>query len=165
MKTSRLFISMPVVLRNFDVLKAAFSPVMRGRWSSENQLHATLLFLGERLDETEVLKRLEHFTCKLPASLKLTALSLLERRILYAGVEGDLQEIHEDLCRLFELPPKALLLHVTLMRVKEMTDAVNGALLLETLKPEGCVLPHIDLMRSELFPDGARYTRVRRIVL
>ncbi len=150
---------MPVVLTNFDALKKAFSPLLEGRW-----MHLTLLFLGERFDIAEALTRLENFTCKRTVPLPLGRVSHFDNRIFYAGVEGDMQTLHEALCGVFGVPSQKLLLHVTLMRIKKIVDMEAYARLQETIKPEGFVMPHIDLMQSQLHPEGARYTLVKRLV-
>ena len=142
-------------------------------------LHLTLRFLGDIDDEQvpALIEALRAATRRAPASLVLAGggafPSPVRPRVLWAGLRGDLEELH-DLARAVEqavvaagLPPEPRPFHphVTLGRVKGRVPrrVVDE---LAALPDLGEVpLDAVVLYESELLPEGARHTVVHRFPL
>lgn len=157
---ARLFLGIPVRLDAYEAIRKHLSPLLRGRWVEESQLHLTLAFLGERFTPCEVLQRLEGCDISFEAAA-LTHLGYFGRsHILYAGTEHpSLQQLASRIQKALELPAAKLTPHITLMRVKaikererfhEELDVFGGHRL-------GILERRIVLYESTLYPTGARY--------
>jgi 2'-5' RNA ligase len=166
---SRLFLGIPAVLDDYNALQEALSPFCEGRWIVPEQLHLTLLFIGDRMSETEVLSRLQtvNFTFT-PSALQ--GVAMFERnRILHLRTQNpSLQFLYERINQTLELPkPKKLHPHVTLMRCKKVHHkktfkerlAEYGSTVFGSLEPK------VALYESTLHHDGARYRIVKEWVL
>lgn len=162
-----------------DDLRAARADV---NWVKPENFHLTLKFLGEveerRIEEVER-------TCAEAASaarkfdLKLEGVGLLphrrQPRVVYVAVGGqvgELSELHraveEKLGAVgFEKEARAFKPHITMGRVKSPQRARELVALCEAqqLAPREFAVGEIALMRSELHPTGARYTRLGQAAL
>jgi RNA 2',3'-cyclic 3'-phosphodiesterase len=156
----------------------------RVSWVPPKNMHLTLVFLGDvdasRVSSIgEVLQQAvtsyEPFEIRLQGSGAFPSLN--RPRVLWVGVSGALdalQSVHVRLTNgLAEVglqgDTKPFSPHLTLGRVKDDRDpllrAVTSTLVSETIQVEPFTVSEILLMRSELDPQGARYTTLHRAPL
>ncbi|MBI5055953.1 MAG: RNA 2',3'-cyclic phosphodiesterase [Nitrospirae bacterium] len=152
------------------------------RWVRTEGIHLTLRFLGniEDKDADKIVKIIEG-TCK-----KYTAFNLELRgagvfpnmkspRVLWVGVTGNgafiklQQEIEDGMASLgFEKEDRRFTPHLTLGRFRSMSgkDALLNAIESHKESRLGVIeVRAVYLMRSDLSPAGAKYTRVAEIPL
>jgi 2'-5' RNA ligase len=180
----RLFlaINLPVKLR--AKILAALEPVRdaapRLSWARDDQLHLTIKFLGEQPDSR--VEQLEAVLATIAARhgaplLQLGGVGAFPNfsapRVVWLGVapEPRLELIHHDVevaCGTLGIPVdgRPFRPHVTLARVRD-SDRADGGMLrglseaARLVEFEAEVIGHsVDLMRSELLPDGARHTTI-----
>jgi 2'-5' RNA ligase len=161
-------------------LRGALLPL---RWVATDALHVTLLFLGEvdapRTEElsgglVEVGARHSPFGIELS---RVGAFPNLRRpRVLWIGVrdDGSLRRIQEDVAATFErmgfaLEARDYSPHLTIARVRNDARAPAfaslPALAAETAYESRLDVNTIDLMRSHLRREGARYERLAAVSL
>lgn len=149
------------------------------RWGKSNQLHVTLKFFGDvpvsRLEELNgELKRV--CAAHRPFLLVLEQLGCFPNvrspRVIWMGLAGDLEKlaslqraIEKDLRGFGDhLEERDSHPHLTLGRVRAETGrtAQVGAAIerAEVGRLGEWMVNEIDLLQSELLPDGARYTRL-----
>ena len=131
----RLFVALPVGHQVVAALAGLAEPGSSGwRWVKPEAMHLTLAFLGEVAEERVAAaeRALGEGAAAAPA-LDLTAGGIggfpdeRRARVLWAGVGGDLEALHDLQGRLagclrdegFELDPKPYRPHVTLARSRE----------------------------------------------
>ena len=175
------------VLDRVGQVQAELKPAARGgavRWAAAGQIHLTLKFLGNIASAS--LPELEAALHRAGAGInpfELRAEGLggfpdLQRpRVLWAGLAGELSSLHAlqtNVLRETEAwgkpEERAFHAHLTLGRVKDCRPRELRELL---AKIESMPAPQlgrwlvneIHLMRSELSPDGSRYTCLARIAL
>jgi len=186
----RAFVAIPIPTPLIDALEKTQSLFQARlekdavRWSRAEQLHLTLGFLGDIragiVDElTDVIRR----ACE---SVTPFALSLAGRgcfptagnpRVIWVGVEGDLEELRQfqrrteaatadfgDHSEEKEFHP-----HLTIGRVKasprqarQIRDVIEKVVV---GKLGEWTVQEVDLMRSELRTEGARYSRLASFAL
>jgi len=159
-----------------DVAKRCQKALGEGNWVPEENYHLTVRFLGEVEDGKlpELLKLGADVAKKIPPfSLTLDVLGGFpapkRARVLWVGPKEKspeflrLVELTEEFLQRLGFPPeeKEALPHVTLARFKIPRD------LSAVLGKEVPAIPRVEvesltLMRSELRPEGARYTPVSR---
>lgn len=151
-------------------------------WPKPETFHLTLKFLGEveerRLDE---IKR----ACDAAAdsshvlSLCLAGIGMLPHRsrprVIYSAVEGQVSELgelrrtlEEKLAALgFEREARGFKPHITLGRVKspQRVRELVALCLAKRFATDEFAASEVVLMRSELRPEGARYTPLHRTAL
>lgn len=157
-----------------DTVRARLDSSSRIAWTAAENLHLTLIFLGEveadRIETIDAAVR-NALTHEEGGEVALAGSGVFpswrEPRVLWVGVsEGEplLQRLHarcaEALASL-GFPPESRPFHphLTLGRVKELRDR-NTTLraALETQQPFGrCAATEVVLMESRLHPQGARY--------
>ena len=161
---ARLFIGIPVRLDAYEAIRKHLSPLLRGRWVDDSQLHLTLAFLGERFSLCEVLQRLEGCDMFFEASV-VSRLGYFKRNhILYAATEHpSLQKLALNIQQALELPAVTLTPHITLMRVKTVHDysRFKEARTLFNEHRLGMLERRIVLYESTLHPTGARYRALK----
>jgi len=186
----RAFIALPVaaavqsrlgkVMRELD----AVLPRNAVRWSCPEQIHLTLRFLGETPADSrdEVAQRLR-VACEGSGPLTLHAAEfgvfpeVLRPRVLWIGVAGELEELLKLERRVMEamadfgMPEERdFHAHLTLGRVRKIPSRelrrVVAALAKFRVGELGAwTADCVQLMRSELSPDGSRYTELASIPL
>ena len=175
------------VLTRIGQVQAELKPAARSgavRWAAPEQIHLTLKFLGDIASGSlpELVAAL-HRACAGIGPFELCAEGLgafpdLQRpRVLWAGIAGGLSSLHalqENVLRETEAwgkpEERAFHAHLTLGRVKECGPRELRELvaIMESMSvPEfGCwQVTDLHLMRSELSPDGSRYTCLAAIPL
>lgn len=167
----RLFVALPVGHQVVAALAGLAEPGSSGwRWVKPEAMHLTLAFLGEVAEERVAAaeRALGEGAAAAPA-LDLTAGGIggfpdeRRARVLWAGVGGDLEALHDLQGRLagclrdegFELDPKPYRPHVTLARSREPRALPAG---LDRSRQYGAWrADELLLMESRPGPDGPRY--------
>jgi len=150
-------------------------------WVKPDNMHITVRFLGDLGDSgvrraADSVRRGAGTHQAFPARLGVPgAFPSLERpRILWAGLsEGSdiaialAKSVNLELKRDgFGPPDKPFRPHITLARVRERSQGVEGfRRYAPPQPPEGAVLDRIVVMKSDLHPAGARYTPLEEIRL
>jgi len=180
----RLFVAIPVpeAVRN-EVIRVQrelrrLVPPDAIRWTNPEQFHLTLRFLGDvSSDRVAALKESVHTVCSGESALRLCAQGVgffpntRSPRVVWAGVndgEGrlaDLQKKIESAVQLFTKEPgtERFAGHMTLGRVKflKRPEIEKLAAHAQTVKDRllgEWTAQEIEIIRSELSPEGARYT-------
>ena len=155
------------------------------RWARSEQFHLTLSFLGDvEAERVEALGEALRHACHGFAPLRLSAAGvgcfpdLRRPRVIWAGVfdeTGQLPRLHDAVeggCRDFTIEEKQERFtgHVTLARVKGLNRAGAEALShaaagLKDRRFGEWTAYKIELMQSELLPQGARHTTLADIAL
>jgi 2'-5' RNA ligase len=158
-------------LATFQADLAARLDRSRMRWAKPDQLHLTLLFLGEvpanRLPSAEAsLARVARGSPPLTLATQGLGAFPSPRRpsVLWVGVGGDVDALHAlqqrvalELAWLGLADEKRFRPHLTLARVKSFT----GPLSLESVVPPlSWYAAQLALFESTLSPQGARYRRL-----
>jgi 2'-5' RNA ligase len=180
----RLFVAIPVPEPVRDEIAVAQRELQslapRGvvRWTKPEQMHLTLKFLGGvPADRFEDLKESVQKVCAGRPSLRLRAKGIgffpnaRSPRVIWAGVGdeeerlADLQREIESAVRPFAAEPGAenFVGHLTLGRFKdarrrEIEQLVNLAQAMGDRRFGEWMAREIEIVRSELFPAGARHT-------
>ena len=162
----RLFLALPAVIDDYKTIQDDFSEVITGRWTPQENLHLTLSFYGNQFEQEELIQRLSTLKVKIEPSIIRSLGYFEKRKILYANIENAaLASAYETLNTLFDLPMKNTFVpHVTLMRVKTVVDKDTFSEKLDLCSGQkiGSLGSSLELMQSELHPDGASYTLVKR---
>lgn len=177
----RLFIALnlPSELRTHiaaDVLAPLRSQLPGVRWVREETLHVTLLFLGKRSEaeaqEAQTVMR-EVTAAHASFTTSLAGLGVFpdsaRPRVVWLGLEdsASVQKLHQALMREHArlgvpLEGRAYRPHVTLGRVPPPAEAAVSKALDPALAAVRFAVPvtfgSVDLMQSELTPQGPRYT-------
>jgi 2'-5' RNA ligase len=160
-------------------------PDKGARWTRREQFHLTLRFLGNvAVDRVEELVESVRSVCETFRPLRLTAARLgffpesRSPRVLWIGVEdtdnrlGSLWGALNSATLPFTQEPaeKEFTGHVTLSRFNRLHRADTDALVRATAKYDKSVFgewtaDHLELVRSELRPEGARHTVLAELAL
>lgn len=189
----RVFIALPVpetVRRKLATIRTAFEKEnIPFRWVKPENIHLTLVFLGEvdcALIEA-VGKAMDRVACKcstIPLRVKgLGVFPTIKRpRVLWAGISGEtarLKELKRSLdSRLQTIPglghipdQRSFKAHLTLARIKRMKRQLDVRQLSSAMmQNQSGLSSSIDacmvcLIKSELTPNGAVYTELKRVEL
>jgi 2'-5' RNA ligase len=146
-------------------------------------MHLTLRFLGELAPQRAVgfgRQLPEVVRSGAPLRLRLEGLGTFPSggrpRVVWVGLAGDLgllsglQGAVEELARRFGVPgeERGFHPHLTLGRVREVSKLGPGwrsAVASASVQPVGWTVREVQLMRSELRPEGARYTELASVRL
>ncbi|MDD5456694.1 MAG: RNA 2',3'-cyclic phosphodiesterase [Candidatus Margulisbacteria bacterium] len=160
----RLFIGSFMELKAYAKIKEDFSGCITGKWVEPENLHCTLLFLGDQPDEKIIMENLKSIK-NIVASVSLQGLFMLADRILAVHLEPReelkklYEEITQDLAFLKLKPEKFFLPHVTLCRIKKIKKpSCNGKLkeYEKTVFVKQAVFKPM-LIQSRLTPQGPVY--------
>lgn len=160
----RLFLAVPAFLEDYESLQKQFEGIVEGRWTPEQNLHATILFLGKRFRRSELMERLGEF----PIALEPSTLGPIEywsrSHVLVATLSNDtLFSLSTALAQAFGIETSEPHLHVTLMRVRRRVDPERLSRLLEEgICARGRLSAEVILYNSFLFPEGAKYEPIAR---
>lgn len=187
----RLFVALQVPADVRDALQSVSSDLRRAlrdariAWAKPEQLHLTLKFLGNvDAERVSALVSGLRAACAGFAPLRLQATGLgffpnsRSPRVIWVGVDdrdqhlGELQASIETALQDFtaEKPDSRFHGHLTLGRVKDMRREDAETLVARAAALKARVLGEwpadsVDLMRSELSPQGARHTLVEAVPL
>ncbi len=153
------------------------------RWVAPENFHITLLFLGEQPEGRlgAIREALQQASTGVePFTIQVQGLGVFPSwhrpQVLWSGVEqgtASLTQLAQRLQQnLLETPErKPFHAHITLARIKEQGQSDLAKRLLMQVEPRKNHLfgayeaSHISLMRSELTPQGSRYTELERFEL
>lgn len=157
-----------------------------GRWVSPDSIHLTLKFLGNvpvnRVDE---LRQAIHLACEsfAPFHISLTSLRCFPNarrlRVIWVGVGGDLEtlmrlqrSVESELNRIgFKPEKRGFTPHLTLARIRNRARRHEREEMGELISTEqvdataSMTVREVSLIRSDLKPSGAVYTRLAAIPL
>ena len=180
----RLFVAIPIpgavrnkMIRVQQELRR-LAPRDAVHWTKPEQFHLTLRFLGDvSSDRVVALKESVHTVCSGASALHLCAQGIgffpntRSPRVIWAGINGggrhlvDLQKKIENAVRQFTEEPggENFAGHVTLGRFKHFKRQEIVELTIRAQAMKGQVFgewtaQEIEIIRSELSPEGARYT-------
>ncbi len=163
---NRLFLALPAILDDYDAIQSDFAEALEGRWVPPENLHLTLSFFGSADDPDALAEKLSSLKMKLTPSVIGGMGCFVRKKILFATVENpSLEALYKEVNTFFELPVRrAFVGHVTLMRFKKIVDEAKFYEALELYRDRriGSLGAHPLLMQSMLFPDGAKYSEIRR---
>jgi 2'-5' RNA ligase len=161
----RLFLAQSAAPDDYSALQARFDPCIKGRWRTESSLHATVLFLGKRFTQEEIITTVSQCDYTLEDAVLNGVGRFAHNRIFYAAaVHPTLVETYHTLSEAFAMAhSRPYLPHITLMRYKAIDtvcfehacDALGGLRL-------GTVGGPLKLMKSTLTPEGAVYELVHQ---
>jgi RNA 2',3'-cyclic 3'-phosphodiesterase len=156
----RLFVAVAPPDDVLDQVAALARPERPGvRWTTREQWHVTLRFLGEVAEPATVEAALRG-TSLPSARMRIgPAVAALGRHVVMLPVDG-LEElaavVHAATAAVGEVDHRPYRGHLTLARVKRgSTAALTG----QGFDAEAPV-EHVELLRSRLGPDGAQYERL-----
>lgn len=157
---TRLFLAVPVRLYNYGQIQKDFANILEGKWRDEEHLHVTITFLGKNFEPDALIEQLSSFDWSFHVS-ELTTFDYFDKsRVLVALTQNSsLNRLYERLQPLLGLEDSTLFPHVTLIRVKKITDTDLFFKRLQTsqAKTIGILESKVALYQSTLHSDGARY--------
>ncbi len=162
----RLFIASPAIFYDYTALLRDFSQVMEGRWVDETDLHLTWIFLGEQDSADPWRNRLQRITpLDCPAHLKGLGSFGRPPRIFHAKSKEPIlyhkaMQMQRTGFNFYRFTP-----HVTLCRIKRITDWRGYKELLETYREKiiGEIKTEIVLYESNLCSDGVIYRKIEAV--
>jgi RNA 2',3'-cyclic 3'-phosphodiesterase len=188
--TCRLFVALPLAgsvaapLRQVQTRLGGEPGGHAVRWTHAAQLHLTLAFLGDvHLDRVPELCRLLETACDGTESflLRLQGLGCFPLRgpvrVVWVGIQGALESlgalqisVGQKLSSLgSHQQTKPFLPHLTIGRIRageHHSGALRASLAaLSAVEVGDWPISEVVLMRSELHPEGARYTRLLTVAL
>jgi 2'-5' RNA ligase len=163
---NRLFLAIPALIDDYEAVQRAFSGAIRGHWIPPEKLHLTLSFFGTAFEQEALIEGLSSLSFDLQPSPIRGFGYFARNRVFYANVENPaLEELYKQVNSLFEIPTKrGFVGHVTMMRFKEILDQdrLDEQLTLSRDEEVGRLETHPLLMASELHPEGAIYSVLKR---
>lgn len=159
----RLFIASPVTLDDYEAVKKDFEGIFEGKWTKEENLHLTWIFLGETEHKTPILNKLKILT-PLESEVQISKLGYFGRppKVFYAKAESEVlyskaREFKEAGFKLYRFKP-----HITLCRIKVIHDYKAYKEMMKSYREKmlGKILPQIDLYKSTLTQKGAYYEKL-----
>lgn len=189
-ETERLFlaIALPDCVRNrlAESVRAVAESTVKVRWVPEENVHITLKFLGDTSPDqrAEIVTAMERVITRVQSfSLAVTGVKLVRWRrkphmvwAMVADPDERLPRLHGRMERLLERSgfareTRSYSPHITLARVSEGISPLEQRVLeewasgLRDMPPIPFDVDMVDLMKSELQPRGAKYTRCKRFKL
>lgn len=164
----RLFIAIPAKIDNFQILQKEFNTIIEGKYSLEEQLHLTVVFLGDLFSEDEIVKKLQSVDFSFTVSSVKGIGYFDQSKVLVGLCENDsIEALRIRLCHALNMEcNNHYHLHVTLMRVKKNLDPIQFQQVMNRFEKEiGSLEPRLILYRSHLTPNGARYIPLKEFVL
>jgi len=159
----RLFLAQSASLDDYRALQERFDPCIKGRWRTEDSLHATVLFLGKRFTKEEIIATVSQCDFALEDAVLGGVGRFAHNRIFYAAaVHPTLVETYHVLAEAFAMEHgRPYVPHITLMRYKAIDTVCFEN---ECEKPGdrrlGTIGGALKLMKSTLTPEGAIYETV-----
>jgi 2'-5' RNA ligase len=149
-----------------ELKKILASTGLRIQWTDPETFHITLLFLGDisPVSVEEVSRRLEKTAQKFPEiGTSLTGPGLFKKSgAVWVGIDvpPPLFELQKEIAAVLDMEPGRFHAHVTLGRIKAGRADQKFFKRLEKInvEPVSFGVVAIELVKSELLPDGARHT-------
>lgn len=173
----RIFIAVPLSESVKKQLQKLQVPADYVRWQSPEQMHITLKFLGELSDdEVSGLKQALTGISMTSFNLKVQQIGMFTRndipQVIWVGVAPDeqitqLYKAVEARCASlgFETDKRPFLPHITLGRVKRNIQRKQVKNLLDNTEPVSFSVDSFGIYKSELHPDGAIHTLLKKFPL
>jgi len=158
----RLFIASPIILDDYASIKEDFKGIIEGKWTQEDHLHLTWVFLGEVKEIEPIIDKLSNIT-PMECEVSIAELGYFGRppKIFFAKTEEKLlydkaREFKNTGFDLYRFKP-----HITLCRINAIRDYKSYKETLKTYKEKrlGTILPEISLYQSTLIKEGSLYER------
>lgn len=156
----RLFIASPVILDNYASIKEDFKDIIDGKWTDENKLHLTWVFLSEHPTLSDTKEKMSALINP-ESEVDIAELGYFGKppRILFAKAEqkalyekaGEFKTAGFDLYR---FKP-----HITLCRIEKIHDykAYKEKMKEYRDKKLGMIMPQIILYESKHTSKGFKY--------
>jgi len=156
----RLFIASPVILHNYNAIKEDFKDIIEGKWTDEEKLHLTWIFLSEHPTLTDTKEKMSALT-NLESEVEIAEMGYFGRppHILFA--KADQKALYEK-AREFKTAGfdfHHFKPHITLCRIKKIHDYKAYKEKMKEYKERklGIILPQIVLYESKHTPRGFKY--------
>jgi len=157
---TRLFLAIPILLYNYGKIREEFGTLLEGKWRDEEHLHVTIAFLGKNFEPDALTEQLSSFDWSFHVS-ELTTFDYFDKSRVFVALTQNpsLQRLYERLQPLLGLEDSTLFPHVTLIRVKKITDTnlFFDRLKISSTRAIGILESKVALYQSTLHSDGARY--------
>lgn len=156
----RLFVASPIILNDYPSIKKGFNGIIEGKWTEEDHLHLTWVFLGEVKEAEPVIERLSGIT-RLESEVGVAELGYFGRppKIFFAKAEEKIlyykaREFKATGFDMYRFKPHITLCHIkTIHNYKAYKEILNHY----QDKILGSVLPQISLYQSTLNEKGPLY--------
>ena len=156
----RLFIASPIILDNYASIKEDFKNIIEGKWTDEEKLHLTWIFLSEHPTLTDTKEKMSALT-NLESEVEIAEMGYFGRppRILFA--KADQKALYEKAKEFkaagfdfHHFKP-----HITLCRIEKIHDykAYKEKMKEYKKKQLGIILPEIVLYESKRRSKGFEY--------
>jgi 2'-5' RNA ligase len=160
----RLFIGSRAEIENYCILRESFADLMEAKWSAEENIHLTWIFLGNLPSEEGVIEKLKSITA-LREPVPLYGMDTFGKppRVLFAQSPAKralVEKIAEFENAGFRID--RFRAHVTVARIKKiLVPLVEFKKSVERFgNQKGRILPEIYLYRSILTPQGPEYKKI-----
>lgn len=164
----RLFIAIPAKIGIFRSLQKSLMGVVEGKYSIEEQLHLTVVFLGNLWSEEEIMTKLRSVDLTFDLS-DIEGIGYFDQSRVLVGLcqNESIEALRSRLCQALDMNcRKDYRLHVTLMRVRKILDRERFQNVMDDGDvPIGVLEPRLVLYRSHLSPEGARYIPLKEFAL
>lgn len=160
----RLFIAIPAKIEKFQSLKRELEHLVEGKYSLEEQLHLTVVFLGDQFSEEMISANLESVDLTFERSPIMGMGYFNQSKVLVGLCQNDsIKALRERICQALKAECRGdYHLHVTLMRVKKILDIEKFQKLTDDVEnPIGSLESKLILYRSHLSSEGALYVPLR----
>lgn len=172
----RIFIAVPLPDAVKSTLKNLQASADNIRWQPPRQLHITLKFLGAISEEDLQLLKSELADLSQPSfALRLSQWGTFPEKgqpsVIWVGVEPGqkitaLHEKVENICSAlgFDADERPFVPHITLGRPKNATRKQVSSIMRDP-EPVEFLIRHFGIYKSELSPEGARHSLIKKYPL
>ncbi len=160
----RLFLGSFATINHYDVIQKDFS-MLQARWTPEQNIHLTYLFLGDNNKPENIIDKLQKIKYT-KTTIPIIGLGTFGEpaRILYASAKNEaLFHLHNEIVHKLNIKPdKPFIPHITLARIKKVEDvsALNDMIKSYHDKVLGSMQIELKLIASKLTPKGAIYKKI-----
>ena len=156
----RLFIASPIILDNYASIKEDFKDIIEGKWTDEEKLHLTWIFLSEHPTFTDTKEKMSALT-NLENEVEIAEMGYFGRppRILFAkaGQKALYEKAKEFKAAGFDF--HHFKPHITLCRIEKIHDykAYKEKMKEYKEKQLGIILSQVILYESKRTSKGFKY--------
>ncbi len=157
----RLFLGSFARVNNLEETQRNF-PMLRARWTPQENIHLTYLFLGDTYEPNTIIKKLQDIQYP-KKTVPLLGLGTFGKppHILYTKAEDKaLHQLHKEITtRLDVTSDKTFIPHITLARIKRVENLSAFRKIVDSYKKKvlGEMEIALQLIESTLTPEGAKY--------